>query len=109
MSVNATFAVAARTRKVSRRPCTCPTTGNILILHKTLLVAHTLSYDRRLAQISMLPSGDRKQYACVMNHVIVASQTLWLVLRHHVVKVTSSVFKPTINDRCRDVEEENAS
>ena len=36
MSVNATFAVAARTRKVSRRPCTCPTTGNILILHKTL-------------------------------------------------------------------------
>ena len=27
MSVNATFAVAARTRKVSRRPCTCPTTG----------------------------------------------------------------------------------
>ena len=28
----------ARTRKVSRRPCTCPTTGNILILHKTLSV-----------------------------------------------------------------------
>ena len=28
MSVNVTFAVA-----VSRRPCTCPTTGNILILH----------------------------------------------------------------------------
>ena len=49
------------------------------------LVARTLSYDRRLAQISMLPSGDRKQYACVMNHVIVASQTLWLVLRHHIV------------------------
>ena len=36
MSVDATFAVAARTRKVSRRPCTCPTTGNILILHKPL-------------------------------------------------------------------------
>ena len=36
MSVNVTFAAAARTRKVSRRPCTCPTTGNILILHKTL-------------------------------------------------------------------------
>ena len=33
---HATFAVAARTRKVSRRPCTCPTTGNILILHKRL-------------------------------------------------------------------------
>ena len=32
-----TFAVAARTRKVSRRLCTCPTTGNILILHKPLL------------------------------------------------------------------------
>ena len=31
MSINATFAVAARNRKVSRRPCTCPTTGNILI------------------------------------------------------------------------------
>ena len=36
MSVNATFAVAARTRKVSRRLSTCPTTGNILIMHKTL-------------------------------------------------------------------------
>ena len=36
MSVTATFAVAARTRKVSRRPCTCPTTGKILILHKPL-------------------------------------------------------------------------
>ena len=31
-----TFAVATRTRKVSRRPCTCPTTGNIFILHKPL-------------------------------------------------------------------------
>ena len=37
MSVNATFAVAARTRKVSRRPCTCPATGKILILHKPLM------------------------------------------------------------------------
>ena len=36
MSVNATFDVAARTRKVSQRSCTHPTTGNILILHKTL-------------------------------------------------------------------------
>ena len=33
-----TFAVAVRTRKVSRKLCTCPTTGNILILHKTLVV-----------------------------------------------------------------------
>ena len=40
MSVNATFAVAARTRKVSRRPSTCPTTGNILILHKTLVTQY---------------------------------------------------------------------
>ena len=32
-----TFAVAASTRKVSRRPCTCSTTGNILILHKPLI------------------------------------------------------------------------
>ena len=36
MSVNATYAVAAHTRKVSRMPCTCPTTGTILILHKPL-------------------------------------------------------------------------
>ena len=40
MSVNATFAVVARTRNVSRRPCTCPTTGNILILHKPLWTTH---------------------------------------------------------------------
>ena len=32
-----TFAVAACTSKVSRRPCTCPTAGNILILHKPLV------------------------------------------------------------------------
>ena len=38
MSVNVTFAVAVHTRKVSRRPCTCPTAGNILILHKPLCV-----------------------------------------------------------------------
>ena len=38
MSVNATFAVAARTRKVSRRSCTCPTTGTIFIQHKPLYV-----------------------------------------------------------------------
>ena len=43
-----------------------------------------LSCDRQFAEISMLPSGDRKQYqisrlnACVMNHVIVASQTIGL-------------------------------
>ena len=37
MSFNATFAVAAHTRKVSQRPCTCRTTGNILILHKPLV------------------------------------------------------------------------
>ena len=36
MNVNATFAVDACTRMVSRRPCTCPTTCNILILHKPL-------------------------------------------------------------------------
>ena len=40
MSVNATFAVAARTRKVSRRSHTCPTTGKILILHKPLPRGH---------------------------------------------------------------------
>ena len=37
MSINATFAIAARTRKVSRWPCKCPMTGNILILHKPLV------------------------------------------------------------------------
>ena len=57
-------------------------------------------------QMSMLPSGDRKQYfisrvnSCVMNHVIVAIQTIWFsdlvtsVLRHHVVKVTYSMLTP---------------
>ena len=49
--------------------------------------------------MSMLPSGDCKQYfisrvnACVMNHVIMASQTIIIlvtsVLRHHAVKVVS--------------------
>ena len=71
------------------------------------LAARTQSCDRQLAQMSMLPSGDRKQYfisrvnACVMNHVIMASQTIIIlvtsVLRHHAVKVTSSVLNP----RCR--------
>ena len=45
------------------------------------LAARSLSCDQQFAQISILPSSDRKQYfisrinACVMNHVIVASQT----------------------------------
>ena len=52
---------------------------------------------------SVLPSGDHKQYfisrvnACVMNHVILSCQPTPLatfVLRHHVVKVKSSVFNP---------------
>ena len=48
------------------------------------LAALTLTCDRHFAQMSMLPSGDRKQYfisrvnSCVMNHVIVAIQTTWL-------------------------------
>ena len=61
--------------------------------------------DRQFAQISMLPSGDCKQYfissvnACVMNHVVEANQPplVTFVLRHHVVKVRYSVFNP----RCR--------
>ncbi len=46
--------------------------------------ARTLTCDRQFAQMSMLPSGDRKQCfisrvnSCVMNHVIVAIQTIWL-------------------------------
>ena len=48
------------------------------------LASLTLTCDRQFAQMSMLPSGDRKQYfisgvnSCVMNHVIVAIQTIWL-------------------------------
>ena len=48
-----------------------------------------LSCDCQFVQMSMLPSGDRKQYftsrvnSCVMNHVIVASGHLvTFVLRH---------------------------
>ncbi len=65
-------------------------------------LAHS-NFDSSL-NISVLPSDDHKQYflsrvyACVMNHVISASQPLrpfvTFVLRHHIVKVTSSVFKP---------------
>ena len=46
------------------------------------LAARTLTCDGQFAQMSMLPSGDRKQYftsrvnSCVMNHVIVAIQTI---------------------------------
>ena len=65
------------------------------------LAVRTLSCDRQFTQISMLPSGDRKQYfisrvnSCVMNHLIVASGHLvTFVLRHHVVKVMSCVFIP---------------
>ena len=56
------------------------------------LSARTLGCDRQFSRISMLPSGDRKQYfisrvnACVMsvmNHVIVA---LWL---HSFYDITS--------------------
>ena len=48
MSVNATFAVSAHTRNVSRRPCTCPTTGNILILHKPLTATVIIFIHRSL-------------------------------------------------------------
>ena len=73
------------------------------------LAVRTLSGDRQFVQMSMLPSGDRKQYlisranACVMNDVIVASQTSWLlsVLRHHVVKLTTSVLNPRYRRRER--------
>ena len=51
MSVNATFAVAARTRKVSRRPSTCPTTGNILILHKPLVTRQSEMTDHRTSKV----------------------------------------------------------
>ena len=45
------------------------------------LAARTLTCDRQFAQMSMLPSGDRKQYfisrvnSCMMNHVIVVVLT----------------------------------
>ena len=54
MSVKATFAVAARTRKVSRRPCTCPSTGNNLILHKTLLIHDFAKIPTELSKKGML-------------------------------------------------------
>ena len=56
------------------------------------LAARTLSCNRWFFQISMLQSGDRKQYfisrinACLMDHVTVASQTLWL---HSFYDITS--------------------
>ena len=58
--------------------------GNFEIFDPESLAARTLSCDRQFFQMSMLPSSDRKQYfisrvnAFVMNHVIVAIQTLWL-------------------------------
>ena len=61
-------------------------------LNPKSLAARTLSCDRQFAQISMLSSGDRKQDSIsrvndwVMNHVIVASQTLWL---HSFYDITS--------------------
>ena len=63
MSVKATFAVAARTRKVSQRPCTCPTTGNILILHKALRVCHDGNErDRHIIKNSTMNSLNKKHY-----------------------------------------------
>ena len=58
MSVNATFAIAARTRKVSRRPCTCLTTIKMFILHRPL---HTYISDSlgRLAAASQHIGNDR--------------------------------------------------
>ena len=55
------------------------------------LAARTLGCDRQFAQISMLPSGDRKQYfisrvnACMMNHLIGAIQTIWLHLVYDIM------------------------
>ena len=57
---------------------------NFEILDPESLAARSLSCDRQFFPLSMLPSSDRKQYftsrvnAFVMNHVIMASQTLWL-------------------------------
>ena len=59
---------------------------NFEIFDPESLAARTLSCDRQFFQMSMLPSSDRKQYftsrvnAFVMNHVIVASQTLRLAV-----------------------------
>ena len=47
-------------------------------LNQKSLAARTLTCDRQFVQMSMMPSGDRKQYfisrvnSCLMNHVIVA-------------------------------------
>ena len=64
------------------------------------LAARTLTCDRQFAQMSMLPSGDRKQYflsrvnSSEMNHVIVAIQTIGCI-RHksHVFYVKPAMLK----------------
>ena len=71
------------------------------------LAAPTLSYNQQFAQVSMLPSGDRKQYfisrvnVCVMIHVIVAFCYICFTISHHVEKVTSSVLNPPYQRRER--------
>ena len=66
----------------------------------TSLTARTLTCDRQFVQMSMLPSGDRKQYFisrvlrdepcdCGNSDHLVTS-----VLRHHVIKVMYSILNP---------------
>ena len=62
------------------------------------LAACTLTSDRRFAQMSMRPSGDRKQYfisrvnSCVMNHVIVARPLNFCYIRFTTSRRKSHVF-----------------
>ena len=68
---HATFAVAARTRKVSRRPCTCPTTGNILILHKPLLPS----------RIWWRPYNDAFSHKLARNHAAASNEIIKLLVK----------------------------
>ena len=79
----------------------------------TSLAARTLSCDRQFAEISMLPSGDRKQYfisiVCLRDVSYEPRDygpLVTFVLRHHVVKVTSTVC---LRSHTIDVEKDNDS
>ena len=62
------------------------------------LAARTLRCDCQFTKISMLPSGDRKQYfisrvnSCVMNHVVEASGPLFGYFRFTTLRRKSHVF-----------------
>ena len=99
MSVNATFAVAARTRKVSRRPSTCPTKGNILILHKTLVVRQSKYrlYNWQLLDVQALTKHSQyRLYYCFTDISCFLWNKLTVVLFHFALFVNFSAFNPRV-------------